>query len=178
MFTWLAKRSQTKRKARDLYGAVVAQARNPAFYIGFGVADTPVGRYELIALHLILALDRLGQSDVVDEVLRRETLETFVTDLDDAMREFGVGDPTVPKRVKHAAGGVYARDQAYRAALADPGNAALEHVLAENVYQAQKDMPVQRLAAYVRSAVTHLKAQSADTLRSGVITFPNLEQQS
>ena len=176
MFTWLAKRSQTKRKARDLYGAVVAQARNPVFYADLGVADTPEGRYELIALHLILALERLGQSDVADENLRRETLETFVTDLDDAMREFGVGHPTVPKRVKRAAGGVYARNEKYRAALAQSGNADLEHALAENVYQAQKDMSAQRLAAYVRAAVTHLQAQTADTLRSGVITFPTAEQ--
>lgn len=176
MFTWLAKRSHNKRKARDLYGAVVAQARTPAFYLDFRVADTPEGRYELIALHLILALDRLGQSGVAGEDLRRETLETFITDLDDAMREFGVGDPTVPKRVKRAAGGVYARNEAYRAALAQPDNAALERALAENVYQGQKDMPTQRLATYVRAAVAYLGAQPADTLRSGVITFPNLEQ--
>jgi cytochrome b pre-mRNA-processing protein 3 len=178
MFTWLAKRSQTKRKARDLYGAVVAQARNPAFYLRLGVADTPEGRYELIALHLILALDRLGQPGVADENLRRETLETFVTDLDDAMREFGVGDPTVPKRVKRAAGGVYARNETYRAALAQTDNEDLERALVENVYQAQKDRPAQRLAAYVRAAVAHLKSQSADVMRSGVITFPNLEQQT
>ena len=176
MFTWLAKRSQTKRKARDLYGAVVAQARDPAFYTGLGVADTPEGRYELIALHLILTLDRLGQPDVGDENLRRETLETFVTDLDDAMREFGVGHPTVPKRVKRAAGGVYVRNETYRVALAQSGNEELERALADNVYQAQKDMPVQSLAAYVRRAVTHLKAQPADALRSGIVTFPNVEQ--
>ncbi len=176
MFTWLAKRSLTKRKARDLYGAVVAQARNPVFYNGLGVADTPVGRYELIALHLILAIDRLGQPDVADENLRRETLETFVTDLDDAMREFGVGHPTVPKHVKRAAGGVYARNESYLAALAQPGNGDLERVLVENVYQTQKDGPEQRLAAYVRSAVTFLKAQPADALRSGIIAFPTIEQ--
>jgi cytochrome b pre-mRNA-processing protein 3 len=176
MFTWLAKRSQSKRKARDLYGAVVAQARNPAFYTVFGVADTPEGRYEMIALHLILALDRLGQPGIADENLRRETLEAFVTDLDDAMREFGVGHPTVPKRVKRAAGGVYARNETYRAALAHPDNADLERALVENVYQAQKDASAQRLAAYVRSTVTGLKAQPAEALRSGVITFPTVEQ--
>lgn len=174
MFTWLANRSQPKHRARDLYGAVVAQARNPAFYTAFGVADTPEGRYELIALHLILAIDRLGQPDVADENLRRETLETFVTDLDDAMREFGVGHPSVPKRVKRAAGGAHARNEVYGAALAQPDNEDLERALVENVYQAQKDMPAQRLAIYVRAAIAHLKAQSADVLRSGIVTFPTV----
>ena len=172
MFKWIAKRSQTKRKARDLYGAVVAQARQPAFYERLGVADTPQGRYELIALHLILVLERLGRPDVADEELRRETLETFVVDLDDAMREWGVGDTNVPKKVKRAAGGVYARGVAYRAALAQPDDVALEAVLIEHVYCEQKNPLSQALAAYVRTAAAHLSALPAAQLRDGIATFP------
>ena len=63
MFKWFTTRSDLKPKARDLYGAIVAQARDPAFYLDYAVADTPDGRYELIALHLILTLNRLGQPD-------------------------------------------------------------------------------------------------------------------
>lgn len=173
MLTWLSQRSESKRKARALYGAVVAQARNPAFYTVFGVADEPIGRYELIALHLILTLSRLGQPDIADEDLRRQTLETFVTDLDDAMREFGVGDPSVPKRVKRAAGGAHARNEAYGAALAEASNAALERALTHYVYDGQAGRPPAPLAAYVRRAAASLASLPASDLRQGLITFPS-----
>jgi cytochrome b pre-mRNA-processing protein 3 len=177
MLTWLSKRSELKRKARALYGAVVAQARNPAFYTAYGVADEPIGRYELIALHLILTLGRLGQPDVGDEELRRATLETFITDLDDAMREFGVGDPSVPKRVKRAAGGAHARNEVYGPALAQTGNDALESTIAEYVYDDPASPHAAPLAAYVRRAVAHLASLPAQDLRAGFISFPSPEQQ-
>lgn len=178
MLTWLSKRSQTKRRARDIYGAVVAQARNPAFYTVYGVTDEPIGRYELIALHLILALNRLGQPDIGDEDLRRLTLETFVTDLDDAMREFGVGDPTVPKRVKRAAGGAHARNDVYGAALALDGDDALVRALTEYVYEDQPSQSVTALATYVRRASVHLAALPASALAEGIIAFPSPEPES
>lgn len=172
MFTWLAHQSKGKAKARELYGAVVAQAREPAFYRAYGVDDTPEGRYELIALHLVLVLERLGQADVAAEELRRETLETFITDMDDSMREMGVGDTTVPKRVKKAAGGVYTRAGAYRAALAEPDDAALAAVLGEYVYQGGSAPPSGPMPAYVRSLAAHLAALPADRLKVGAVSFP------
>jgi cytochrome b pre-mRNA-processing protein 3 len=171
MFKWFAKRSEHQRKARELYGAVVAQAREPTFYRALGVADTPEGRYELIALHLVLVLDRLGQADVSSEDLRRETLETFVTDMDDSMREMGVGDVSVPKKVKKAAGGVYARGVAYRAALAASDDTALEAALIDYVGQGSREVAAKPIAQYVRRLVGDLAAQSADALRSGRVTF-------
>ena len=60
MLSWLRTRALDRRKAGELYGAVVTQARNPAFYARMGVPDRPEGRYEMIVLHLFLLLDRLG----------------------------------------------------------------------------------------------------------------------
>lgn len=178
MFKWLTNDTRARRKARDLYGAVVAQARLPVFYSDLGVADTPEGRYEMIALHLILTLERLGQADIADEELRRETLETFITDLDDAMREFGIGDTSVPKRVKRAAGGVYDRGVAYREARVPPDNAALEQALIAHVYQGEKTVHAKALAVYVRQAALHLSALSPQPLRDGVVSFPIPELRS
>lgn len=171
MFTWFAKRSQSKNTARQLYGAVVAQAREPGFYRDMGVADTPEGRYELLALHLVLLLERLGAGDVGDEELRREIVETFVTDMDDAMREMGVGDVNVPKKVKKAAGGVYARAGAYRAALANPDDTNLASALRGYVYQGAATADTGPLAAYVRRCVAHLAVVPPATLRTGAATF-------
>jgi cytochrome b pre-mRNA-processing protein 3 len=175
MLAWFTTRKDRIRRSRELYGAIVTQARNPALYSDFGVPDTAEGRYEMVALHLLLALDRLGKSDVADEDLRRQTLETFVTDMDDAMREFGLGDTGVVKKVKRAAGGVYARGVDFRAALAQTGNAELESRLREHVYQGADAPAAGRLAAYVRRAVAHLDALPGEAVRAGQISFPSPE---
>jgi cytochrome b pre-mRNA-processing protein 3 len=172
MFKWLGKQSDSTRIARALYGAVVTQARNLEFYSDLGVADTVEGRYELVALHLILALERLGQPEMGSEDVRRETLETFVTDMEDAMREMGVGDTSVPKKVKRAAGGVYARNEVYQTALAAAGDQALQAALVEYVYQGGECSSAPALAAYVRRAAAHLAALDAKTLLAGHMTFP------
>ena len=59
MLNWLKTRSEDRCKAKELYGAIVTGARQPAFYSGCGVEDTPEGRYEMIALHLFMVIDRL-----------------------------------------------------------------------------------------------------------------------
>ena len=114
MLRWLRQRAETSRKAEELYGSVVAAARQPDFYGALGVPDTPEGRFELVALHLFLALEVLRGKGAAAEALARRTIETFVIDMDDCMREMGVGDLTVPKKVKRAAAAFYERASIYR----------------------------------------------------------------
>ena len=74
----------------------MAAARHPAFYGDIGVPDTPEGRFELIALHLFLALEGMKDAGRIGRPkLSQRTIETFVTDMDDCMREMGVGDMAV-----------------------------------------------------------------------------------
>lgn len=116
MLQWLRKRAEAGRRAEELYGSVVAMARQPAFYSVLGVPDTPVGRFELIVLHLYLALEALHGPNADD--IRQRAIETFVTDMDDCMREMGVGDLSVPKKVKRAAAAFYERATIYQRDLA------------------------------------------------------------
>ena len=171
MFDWFNKRSAAAATARELYGAVVTQARQPAFYTRLGVADTPEGRYELVALHLVLLLERLGADDVADEPLSRKLIETFVEDMDDSMREMGVGDLAVPKRVKKAAGGLYTRADAYRAALAAPDDTALIAALKTYLYIGRDEAAAPRCAAYVRAASGGLRRQPGEDLKAGRVRF-------
>lgn len=173
MFDWLTKRSAAAGTARELYGAVVTQARLPEFYTRYGVSDTAEGRYELIALHMVLVLERLGRSDVNDEPLRRKLIEVFIEDMDDSMREMGVGDMSVPKRVKKAASGLYKRADVYRAALAAPGGAALEQALQDYVYLGRAGAETEAAATYVRAAAEGLQRQAAQALSAGRVTFEN-----
>lgn len=98
MLHWFRRRAEVQRTAEKLYGSVVAAARNPGFYRGMGVPDTPEGRFELVALHLFLMLEGLKGQNAADPELAQRTIEAFVTDMDDCMREMGVGDMVVGKR--------------------------------------------------------------------------------
>ena len=59
MLDFLNARTDMRRKAGEIYGAIVTQARRPAFYADLGVPDTPSGRYEMVVVHLVLVLERL-----------------------------------------------------------------------------------------------------------------------
>ena len=175
VLNWLRSRAADRRKAKELYGAVVTQARQPMFYSGLRVPDTPAGRYEMIALHLFLLLERLRAEGAASLRLSRYVIEAFVVDMDDAMREMGVGDLTVPKRVKRAAAGFYERAGDYRAALADPQPSPLAAALARHIWTdraAEEQSCALLLSAYARGVEGHLAGQDATTLMQGMATFP------
>jgi cytochrome b pre-mRNA-processing protein 3 len=163
MLRWLTERIETGRRAGELYGSVVAAARQPAFYGIMGVPDTPEGRYELVALHLYLALESVGavarQSD-----LKQRLIEVFINDMDDCMREMGVGDMGVPKKVKRAAASFYERATNYQRDLATAENGALDGTIRRFIFAdaAARWEASEALARYVRDASTALEAEPFD----------------
>jgi len=92
-----------------LYEAIVAAARRPRLYADWGVPDTPAGRIEMVAVHTAIVTHALMALGPVGEARARAVCERYVTDMDDNMREIGVGDLTVPRKVKKAAAAVYDR---------------------------------------------------------------------
>jgi cytochrome b pre-mRNA-processing protein 3 len=168
---WLKTRDQELRTAIELYGAIVTQARQPAFFAGMGIADTPEGRCEMIILHLVLVLERLRREGAKGEQLARLAVETFVTDVDDSLREMGVGDMAVPKKVRRAAVGLYERSAAYRRALA-LGDEPLARELAAAIPGLDVAPEKARLlAAYVRRTARHLGTVTRSDILGGKVTF-------
>lgn len=178
MLSWFKSASRNRATARELYGAVVAQSRRPEFYRDLCVPDTPEGRFEVIVLHLVLLLERLNAEGPAGRALGQIVSETFVTDMDDNMREMGVGDLTVPRKVKRAAAGLFERALAYRLALqpqAEP--AALTALLAGLVGgEAAAPQAADALAGYVRRAVSALAAAPPASLLSGRVAFVPIDQ--
>ncbi len=164
MLGWLARKSEAAQTARELYGRVVTAARQPHLYRDFGIADTPGGRFEMIALHLFLALEALrgpGKSEPSDNDAARMTIEAFVADMDDSLREMGVGDLTVPKKVKRAAAGFYQRSVDYRTALAAEDDQSLIAALSKHVWTGSGGASqAAALAAYVRSTSASLAGKN------------------
>lgn len=178
MRAWLNRSQTARRKAVDLYGMVVAAARRPSFYGPGRVSDTPEGRFDLIALHLFLVAERLTRVKAEGEEQARHIIEAFVTDMDDCMREMGVGDLTVPKRVKRAAAVFYERAGLYRDALAvrtkqDDGTDPLSAVIAATLLQSEMPSHFSNdMAKYVRASHAALERTSFSDLTVGNVAFP------
>ena len=86
--------------AAKLYGAIVAQARLPAFYQGFGVPDTLQGRFLVLSLHLFAVLYRLKAEGPPARNLAQDLTDRFSADMETVLREIGVGDLSIPKKVR------------------------------------------------------------------------------
>jgi cytochrome b pre-mRNA-processing protein 3 len=162
----------------SLYGTIVAQARAPAFYQIYGVPDTVNGRLEMIILHVVLFLHRLEGEGEPARRLGQELFDAFCRDMDASLREMGVGDLAVPRRMRGIGEAFYGRLATYRAALADPDQRPLAAALARNVFgdASGAECGAGRLAAYVRLADRELAAQDADAFRRARVAFPDPDQ--
>ena len=179
------RRNSQARTIHALYGAIVAQARSVAFYADYRVPDTVEGRFDLIVLHLVLLLNRLGrraeagrdfgQALLSQALLGQELFDAFCRDLDANLREMGVGDLAVPKRMQAFAEAFYGRQAAYLAALDAADERVFEKALARNIFPAGNDAGAAHLARYARAAVTRLDAQDDGALIRGEVIFPSPE---
>lgn len=153
---------------RSSYEAIVAAARHPVFYADWGVPDTLDGRFDMISLHAFLVLDRLKG---VEEDFRQGLVDELFADMDRSLREMGVGDLSVGKKVRRMAEVFYGRVAAYDAALAGESG-ALEAALARNVFpDAQEPAGAQRLAAHVAAQRRHLAVQDTAAIAAGRVDF-------
>jgi cytochrome b pre-mRNA-processing protein 3 len=173
----LARNSGVKRRAEPLYAIVVTAARQPGFYGAGRVMDTPEGRFEMIALHLFLLAERIKSTQPDGEALAQALIEAFVTDMDDCMREMGVGDLTVPKRVKRAAAVFYERGGEFRSILSTPAPAGglpdpLAATVADTMLQSSGDATfAQQLSSYIRASHDALAQRSQADVAAGRFEF-------
>ena len=178
MLRWLSEQRKQKRIARALYGSSVAAARREVFYRELRVPDTIGGRFELLVVHLFLVLDGLKADGPGGQELARQVTEEMFEALDDAMREMGIGDLTVPKKMHKAAGAFYGRLEAYAAAVAKDDPKPLEEALQRNVFAGEPagESELRALAAYVRHAREALRAPGTLDAATGSIIFPDIEE--
>ncbi len=126
-----------QRKNNDIadaiYMQIVAAARQPLYFSRFGVPDTPIGRFEAIALHMVLYLRRAKSAGADCEATAQQVTEEFFNDVDYALRELGIGDTSVPKRMKKLAKMFYGRAASYTVALDEGNREALASALMRNI---------------------------------------------
>ena len=155
-----------------LYGTIVAQARSPSFYRDYGVPDTVNGRFDMIVLHVALLLRRFEDEPEQARSLGQGVFDRFCQDMDDNLREMGVGDLKVPKEMQRMGEAFYGRVAAYRAALEESDDTALTAALARNLFDGEAS-GAGRLAAYMRQALSRLRSQKGVT--EGRLDWPEPE---
>ena len=141
-----------------LYAKAVAQARLPIFYAEREVPDTVDGRFDLLVLHVFLLMHRLGAEGRETRQVNQALFDLMFADMDRSLREMGVSDTSVGKRVKEMARAFYGRVDAYEPVLNDL--AKLEEALARNLYRGNEVKPatLSAMAYYIQSQVAALAA--------------------
>lgn len=169
------KRDDARRKTIErLYGAIVAQARKPAFYLDFGVPDTVEGRFDLLVLHMHLANARLVEAGEAGVALGQEVLDRFFEDMDASLREIGIGDLAVPKKMRTLAEAYLGRSASYGAAIQARDEPALAEAIARNLLGRAEGADANALAAYALQVSGKLHTQAAEALLAGEIDFPEV----
>lgn len=156
-----------------LYTRIVAAARQEPLYSVWNVPDTPLGRFEMLSLHMLLFQHRLRGETGAPAEIAQFLIDEFFTDVDHSLRELGIGDSGVPKRMKKLAKMFYGRTESYKDAIERDDYAALTAALARNVRPDAKDWPeAPALAAYVFEANRSLARQSSQDICAGKLEFP------
>jgi cytochrome b pre-mRNA-processing protein 3 len=171
---WFARPRPEVPAAAALYAALVEQARIPAFYARLGAPDTLEGRFEVYALHLSLLVLRLKREGEAGDAAAQALFDRFVRGLEDGLREAGVGDTSVPKRMKTLGQALYGRLHGYAEALAAlPDEAPLQALVGRTLVADGGGVPA-AWTAYVVAAHSGLDRQDGERLRSGEVEWPEV----
>jgi len=161
--------------AEALNRQIVEAARRPVLFTEYAVPDTLDGRYEMVCLHAHLVLRRLKAEHAATADLAQALFDRMFLELDQGLREAGVGDLGVARRIKQMATGFYGRIAAYDSGLDDAAPGLLEEALRRNAYGtvAPAETAVAGLAQLVRQTDAVLAGQGLSEITAGRVTFPD-----
>ncbi len=164
-----------EKNAEKLYGAIVAQARLPVFYQEFGVPDTLEGRFVVLSLNLFAVLHRLKEEGAQGKALSQELADRFKDDMETVLRELGVSDLRIPKKMRGLAASSAALLQAYEDAF-ESGEGALARAIAKALpLEGEAAQAVAaRLAHYLRDCVRAFAQEPYAVLGAGTLRFPQM----
>jgi len=171
---WL--RSKTPDSAYSAYTALVEQARQPAFYINSAVPDTLDGRFDMIVMHMVLVFRRFNDGDDEAKAFGQHIFDIFIQDMDRSLREIGVGDVSIPKKMKKIGRSYYGRSDVYLEALDGRDAVALADAIDRNIFTDETNGSASRmLADYMIRAEALLAGQPIRDLMAGTFVWPALE---
>lgn len=166
MFRWFERRRHLARSAHNFYGSIVAASRRPELFSRYGVPDTVEGRLEMLIAHMALVLERLRSEGAAGNALAQRLVDIFYSDLDTSVRELGIGDMAVPKKMRELATMVQHRWERYREALQSGEQAKLAKLAAGALARPgpADDAASGALACYMSGLLERLKDQPVESL--------------
>jgi len=171
MILSLFRKNTASEPVYAVYNAIVAQSRQPRFYADWSVPDTVTGRFDMISLHLALLFRRLRAETGDRKEFSQAVFDLFFRDMDRSLREMGVGDLGVPKKIQKMGNIFFGLLAAMNEAMDRNDALALEGVLARNLFDGATGPHVTALAAYLIAEDRALTSQNATVITGGDIHF-------
>lgn len=174
VFGLFRKRNNNRVIVDRQYSTLTTTARVPYFFTDLDVPDTVMGRFEMLSVVMILYFRRTRASATSGQEIAQEIVDFFFQDIDYSIRELGIGDTSVPKRMKKLAGMFYGRLETYAAALDSRDATALAEALARNIHPQEGDArpAMTGLAQWMMTAENHLATLSEDVIATGSASLP------
>jgi cytochrome b pre-mRNA-processing protein 3 len=154
-----------------VYSAIVAQSRQPRFYADWLVPDTVTGRFDMISLHLALLFRRLRAETGAQKEFSQAVFDLFFKDMDRSLREMGVGDLGVPKRIQKMGNIFFGLLAAMNDPMDQGDTVGLQAVLSRNVFDGAAGAHVEALAEYLLAEDRALAAQPVEAITGGSLNF-------
>ena len=169
----LFRQDRTEHPAAAVYMRLVQQSRRPEFYLHCGVPDTLDGRFDMLVLHVFVVLDRLAGQGEPEEAFAQSLFDHLFADMDVNLREMGVGDLSVGKKVRQMAEAFYGRAQAYHDGLQAGDDEALGAALRRNLFRssAPENAQVRAMTAYLRREWTTMATVPFEDVLAARISF-------
>ena len=176
----LIRRGRHERAGFDLYNAAVVAARDPFLYTRLGVPDTLDGRFDMVSLYTFLMIQRLKREAAPGPALAQAVFDAMFSDMDVNLREMGVGDLSVGRKVRVMWEAFHGRAAAYAAAMTAGDTAALEAALVRNVWRGEPPPSdaAKALGRLTLAQDAHLAAQDISGLTRGTADFRPAEDAS
>ncbi len=172
------RRRSTERSGYELYNAVVRAARDPYYYSQLAVPDTLDGRFDMVGLFAFLLIRRLTQADAIAERpgVSQALFDAMFNDMDVNLREMGVGDMSVGKKVRAMWEAFHGRSSAYSDAM-EQGPEALAEALERNVWRGEEaSLAAANLARLAYAQYAHLSKLTLADMDGGAVLFLAPEQ--
>ncbi len=179
MFSILKKKKPFEQEAKELYAQCLETVRQPFFYTKYDIEDTMDARFDLLLLHvyIIIEYNLLRCPDIASE-LNQAVFDVLFADMDQTLREIGIGDTGLPKRMKKMMLGFNGRMHSYRLAFANidenDSNDELLQAIAKNIYQRQDiHQNTINFTNYAREQRSHVMAIHSGSLNDAETIFKN-----
>lgn len=178
MLAFLKKKTPHADPAKRAYAQMLQRTRAPVFYTTYGVPDSFDGRFDLLLVHLFIVIDRLAGEGEEAREFNQALFDVTFADMDQTLREMGIGDMGVPKHQRRMMKGFNGRMHAYAEALKQ-GEGAFAIALRRNLYGTIEDTEVpdiQKIMRYIRESMAVMAKKPVSDILNGEVAFAPQEQ--